>query len=253
MGTRTQGERQVVARHAEKLIRQWVAGLAVDREKTRKQTAGGLVRKINPYVAVSREAGAGGRELARMVAATLGWECMDRQLLDFMAERYRISRGALEIVDEQRKNWIHDVLGPWLDKTVVPQTEYVAHLGQMVLLAARNASAVFLGRGAQFYLPSENGLRVRLTATPEQCIERAMKREGLGRELAAKWVAETNEARRDFIARYFHQDVADPRLYDLVINLEHMELEEAAELIVQACRYRFGRVLASKTVERATA
>jgi cytidylate kinase len=253
MRTRARGEQQIVARHAEKLMRQWVLGLEVDRSMGREQATRRLVGKIPPYVTISREAGAGGRELARMVAETLGWECMDRQLLDFMAEKYHLPHGALEIVDEQKRNWIRDVLGPWLDKTVVPQTEYVAHLGQMVLLAARNASAVFLGRGAQFYLPPEKGLRVRLIAPYEQCIERAMQREGFGRDLAKKWVSETNQGRRQFVQRYFHRDATDPKLYDLVINLEHMDLEEATQLTVQAFRNRFGPSQFSRTVQRATA
>jgi cytidylate kinase len=173
-----------------------------------------------------------------MVAKTLGWECMDRQLLDFMAEKYNLPHGALEVVDERKGNWLRDLFGYWLEMTAVPQTQYVAHLGQMVLMAARHAAAVFVGRGVQFVLPREKGLAIRVIAPLKHRIQRTMELRSLDHEQARQLVAETDEGRRDFVKRYFHHDVADPRLYDLVINLEHSDLTDATELVVGACRRR---------------
>lgn len=228
-----------MAMQAEKLMRQWVLGVQIHERVERGKAAERLTSEIHPYVAVSREAGAGGGEVSRLVAERLGWNCMDRELLDFMAEKYHLPHGALEIVDEQKRNWLHDLFGYWLEEVMVSQTEYVAHLGQMVLMAARHAKAVFVGRGARFYLPRERGLAIRLIAPRERRIQYMMQLRGFDRERAERYVAETDEGRSDFVKRYFGYDIADPSLYDLVINVQGFTLDEVAEIIVRECRRRF--------------
>ena len=45
---------------------------------------------------------------------------------------------------------------------------------------------------------------------------------------------EVDRGRREFVARYFHHDIDDPHLYDLVINVERFGPEAVAEKIVEA-------------------
>jgi len=49
---------------------------------------------------------------------------------------------------------------------------------------------------------------------------------------ARSFVETTDRQRADFVERYFHHDVADPHLYDLIINLARIPREDAIELIV---------------------
>jgi cytidylate kinase len=57
---------------------------------------------------------------------------------------------------------------------------------------------------------------------------------------ARKYILETDQGRRDLIKHHFNREIGDPHLYDLVLNLAHMSLESAADLIVANCRQRFG-------------
>jgi hypothetical protein len=52
-------------------------------------------------------------------------------------------------------------------------------------------------------------------------------------------VEQTDKMRAEFVSRYFHHDVADPHLYNLVINLEYIPREIAVDMIVNECRRRF--------------
>lgn len=112
------------------------------------------------------------------------------------------------------------------------QAEFVHRLGKIVVLAAQHESMVFVGRGAQFILPREVGLAVRVIAPRKHRVQRIMERRRCSRRDAEKFIDETDTGRSDFVQRYLHRDVADPHLYDLVINLEHMPREVAVELIV---------------------
>lgn len=234
------GGQRAIAVQAEKLMRQWVLGMEIHERVEQEKAAALWAREVHPYVAVSRETGAGGARLSRMVADKLNWVCMDRELLDFMAETYHLPHGALEAVDESKWNWLREIFGYWFDKMGVPQTEYVAHLGQMVLLAARHANTVFVGRGVQFYLPRDKGLAIRLIAPLEVRIRQTMELRRVDHDQAKQYVVDTDEGRRDFVQRYFSHDVADPSLYDLVINLERLTLDDAAELVVGECGRRWG-------------
>jgi cytidylate kinase len=124
----------------------------------------------------------------------------------------------------------------WLDRNLVSESEYVEHLGKIVLLAASSGKVVFVGRGAQMFLPRNKGLAVRIIAPLNYRIEQTMRQRGLNHALAKKWVEETDHARCDFVRSHFHHDVADPKLYDLVINLEPIGPHGARDLIVETAQ-----------------
>jgi cytidylate kinase len=145
----------------------------------------------------------------------------------------------LEFVDETTSNWFNEIFGHWLDHRTITQTEYVTHLGKILMLAAHDSRTVIVGRGAQFVLPRDKGLLVRIVAPLKRRIERIMHERQCVFEEARELVERIDEERREFIRRYFHHDVSDPHLYDLVINLEHIPLSKATDLIVQQCRQRF--------------
>ena len=63
-----------------------------------------------------------------------------------------------------------------------------------------------------------------------------MQREGLNRDDARRLIEETDRGRREFVQRYFHQDIDAPHLYDLVINVQRIGPAGAVEQIVTALR-----------------
>jgi cytidylate kinase len=193
---------------------------------------------IHPYICLSRETGVDCSEIASLIAAKSGWQVLDRELLDYMAEHNQWSPIALDSVDERSASWFHETFGKWLDDRVVSQAEYVKSLGKVVLMAAQHESTIFVGRGAQFYLPREVGVSVRIIAPRKLRIERIMVRRHCSRHDAENFVEETDAGRAAFIRRYFHHNVAEPHLYDLVINLEHTTREAAAALILSDYKLR---------------
>jgi cytidylate kinase len=194
---------------------------------------------IHPYVAISRECGVDAGELAKRLAGKFSWKVFDRELLDYMAEHYHWSNVALDYVDEKTASWFHDTFGKMLDDRIVTQGEYVSRLGKIVLLAAQHESHVFVGRGVQFILPRDCGLTVRIIAPKKQRIKLVMERRNCNQHDAERFIDETDRGRAAFVQRYFHHDVADSCLYDLVINLEHTSRDAALDLIIGDYLMRF--------------
>jgi cytidylate kinase len=186
------------------------------------------------FLTISREAGAGGSEIAAIVGKRLGWEVFDKNLLDRVAERFHLDRSMLKMVDETRSNWVYDVLGTWMDSTVIPHETYVSQLSRVIQAAARQSNFIIVGRGARFLLPREKVLAVRLVAGEGFRTKRIMQYLELSEADARRFMHEADQGRREFVQRFFHHDITDPHLYDLVINTEGLGMEGAAEEIIAA-------------------
>ena len=57
---------------------------------------------------------------------------------------------------------------------------------------------------------------------------------GTSRKAARTYVEAEDKARRRFIRRYFQVDVSDPLLYNLVINVDRVPIDEAARIVGEA-------------------
>jgi cytidylate kinase len=196
---------------AEREMRRWAHDLEQQQHAAALQPKC-VAELIHPYVAISREAGVDAADLAAAVSAKCGWKVFDRELLDYLAEHDHLSRLALEFVDERTVSWFHEMFGKWLEKQLVSQAEYVSRLGKLML-------------------PRERGIVVRLVAPEKERLTRLTKRTGKSTREAKRTLGELDTSRAQFVQRYFHHDIADPHLYDLVINLGYIPREEAAEII----------------------
>jgi cytidylate kinase len=237
METQIHQQPRIVAA-AERQMQSWARTQEIQDRATLSETHRQGAPSAIGYVSISREAGAGGGEVARVVGERLGWEVLDKNLLDRVAERFHEPRKMLDLVDETPTNWVYDVLGTWMDRRIITHERYVAHLSRVVLAAARHGPVVLVGRGSQFLLPREHGLAVRLVAPEKYRIRQIMQGRGLNEAAARRFVRETDQGRREFVERFFHHDIGDPHLYDLVVNVEHLGPAAAAELVLLAVHQR---------------
>lgn len=220
-------------------MRTWATAINIRQRVDLERSQKDVKDLVHPFVTISRQAGAGGSLLGRRVAEMLDWQLLDHELLHHIAETYHLPESMLELVDEHSSSWVYEIFGKWLYSRAVTQTEYVKRLGQTLFTATHHDSTVIVGRGARFLLPRENGVAVRLVAPLKQRIERVREVRGLNHKAAAEYIEKNDAERREFVERYFHHDVADPKNYDLVINREFVDLETAAAHIVDVCRKRF--------------
>lgn len=232
MKTQIREEPGIVAA-AERQMHAWVMAKDIKDHSVRDMTGRSVERAIR-FVTISREAGADGAVIGQYLGKRLGWDVFDRNLLDRVAERFHLPRMMLDLVDETRSNWVYDVLGTWMDRKVVPHEKYVACLGRVVLAAARVGHAVFVGRGAQFILPREEIVAVRLVASQKFRVRQFMERMGMNEAEAERRITEIDKGRREFVDRFFHHDITDPHLYDMVINVERCGQAKTVDTILAA-------------------
>jgi len=231
----TREEPRIVAA-AEKQMRSWARQAEITPTLHRTDSTH-VTAQVGPYVALSREAGAGGSQIAELLGRRLGWDVYDKNLLEQIGERLHVPSHMLELVDETESSWVYDVLGVWMDSELIPHEKYVSHLCRVALAAAKRGKAIFVGRGVPFLLPRENGLSVRLVAPLSYRVERMRQLKDLSAAEARAEVDRLDRGRREFVERFFHHDIEDPHIYDMVINVARLGLDRAAEAIVAAMKH----------------
>lgn len=204
-----------------------------DRVEHNQMRARPVERAVR-YVTISREAGAGGSEIGFELGERLGWKVYDKNLLDDVAEQFRVSRVMLDLVDETHGNWIHDVLGSWMNRKVVPHEKFVVYLTRLLVEVSKQGNAVFIGRGAQFILPRKNLFALRVVASEKYRIRQIAARTGVSEAAAHQSILALDNGRREFVERYFHRDIADPHQYDMVLNVDRLGRDGAIHLILAA-------------------
>ena len=99
---------------------------------------------------------------------------------------------------------------------------------------------VIVGRGANFILPRQSCLRVRLIASLERRIDNVSTIFEVEPKVAKRRILRRDGKRKAFVKHYFHKDITDSQHYDLVLNMDQFSLEEAADTIVDTTN-RFRR------------
>ena len=234
MKDQTFEEPKIVAA-AERQMRSWVLNQQL-ADRAAPPGPPPRTRSAIRFVTISREAGAGGSLIGEAVGRGLGWEVLDQNLLDRVADRFQLSKPMLELVDETESNWAYDIFGAWVDHKIIPHEKYVVHLARIVQAAVKLGNVVIVGRGAQFLLPKEQCLAVRIVAAEKYRVEQLARQMACDATKARRHMVELDRGRQEFVTRYFRHDIANPHLYDLVLSVDRLGPAATAELIIKAAR-----------------
>lgn len=205
-------------------------------------------------VTISREYGSGGGEIAARVAGILGWRLFDHEAVVQVARELGISVTDAEAQDEHVEslgmrllNGLSLIQPPMSNamQLISLPNELVYHeTMQKVVEAALTAGhVVIVGRGSQMQLRERRDiLHVRVVAPLEQRIAYVMGRENLNREQALARIHYKDSGRARYLQAQYHQNPANPLLYDLVLNTAVLSLDDAAHLIHSALAYKASRL-----------
>jgi len=194
-----------------------------------------------PYVAISRAIGTHGRRIAKAIADCLSWEYYEREVVDYIAERAQVRQAVVKSLGETRRDAVDNWVRGMMDHGVLSEDAYARHLVFVIGAIAAHGQVVILGRGAQFILPPETGLRIRLVAPHDYRVRAAMEDYGMPEGEAEKLIRGSDKAQKRFYHHYFRKDVHDPLAYDMMLNCSTIQWEQAVDAIACAVRSKLGR------------
>jgi cytidylate kinase len=192
-----------------------------------------------PTICISREYGARGAAMGRMVAQELGLRFYSQELIHDIAEQAQVVQQVVELLDERVQDGIAQWVSSMIKSGAFAPSDYVRNLSKVVLTLSRQSRAVIIGRGANFILERAKTLRVRVVSPLDTRTARIARRDNLGEEQAREKVLRIDAEREAFNRQHYNADIRDPLHYDLVLNSGTMGLEECAALTVHAFRLRF--------------
>lgn len=192
-----------------------------------------------PFITVSRESGSGGKPIAEMVAKALKFELLDEVLAEEVAKSAKKRKELIESVDEKSRGLVSDVIQSVLNPEYISDMTYIRHVTRVILLKAHKGKVVILGRGANFMIPSGAGLRVRIQAPYNVRVKRAIKYEKIDLDRAREIIRKVDTERKDFVRQYFNKNISNANYYDLILNTEHMTMEDAGDLVLLAFKRKF--------------
>lgn len=182
-------------------------------------------------VAMGREMGSRGLEVAEGVAAGLGAVVVHYEIIDHLGDRNRVRKShVVRLLDQ----------GDDIGKPLTPDETLPTILSATEILdiASIPESVVLRGWGGVALLREvPHVVRVRITAPLEVRVKNLMKTvrqadEGAIREEIRLF----DEAHAAVMRRHFDVDFRDPALYDLVLDTSELPPEECAQCIIDYTR-----------------
>jgi cytidylate kinase len=170
-------------------------------------------------ITVSREYGAGGGEVVRQLAATLGWALLDRELLHEAAAIEHMPDAELERLDEKAISMADRLrLDP-------PHQHYIHGLKEAARQAAARGNVILIGRGTRQLLGDwPNAFHLRLVAPKQWRVDRMARLEGCSTEQSLARCSEVDRTRDRFMRYFFGPEAVHPAQYDWVVNSERVAL-----------------------------
>ena len=176
-------------------------------------------------ITISRGTFSGGKALAECLSRTLGYRSIDREMLVQKAATRRITAADLRAALEHPPS----IPGRFNHARYI----YLALIQAALTEEVRSGHAVYHGLAGQLLLRGAPSLlRVRIIAPMEYRIRMAQEQLNLSRGEVTAHIEAMDGDRRKWTHFLYGVDWGEPSLYDLLINLEHMSVEQASRVVV---------------------
>lgn len=199
-------------------------------------------------ITISRQFGAGGSLVAKLVAEQLGWSVIDNELVDEVARR--IGRPAEEVAEREERvpSFVERLARALVASPEVPlvnatpldsldEAEVVKMTEVVVAEVAQHGRVVLVGRAASAVLARETGaIHVQLVAPRGFRIQVVADRSSIEPKAAEKQINETDAQRARYHKQYYGREWNDPVNYHMVLNTGVLGFEGAAAMIVARAR-----------------
>lgn len=180
-------------------------------------------------VTISREFGSLGKEFGQILAASLGYEYVDREKI--MHDVKTIGGNQWEKLGEQFDEHYPNV---W-ERYDWSFRGFVSLEQSIFLDYALKDKVVLLGRGGNFLLKGiPYALRVLIVMAKEARIERIMKDQDISRDTASWLVEKADHEMARSVHFIYGKKWDDPAEYDLILDLDSQKLEDVISIIITA-------------------
>lgn len=184
-----------------------------------------------PLVAMTREMGSLGKDVAKGVAEALGTELVYHEIIDQLADKMRVRKSHVVRLLDGKASILERLTA---DKTSL--SIYTAD--ETFRIAERPRGVVIRGWGAtQLLRPVGHAICVRVCAPLDVRVQRMMERLNTDDEdFVRREIEKSDEAQSAIIHRHFGINWQEPEHYDLTLNTERVPIDECTDEVLKLVR-----------------
>jgi cytidylate kinase len=195
-------------------------------------------------ITISRQFGAGGKTIGKMVADKLGYDFADNDIIQMVAEAANVSPQFVESVEQEAGSRLARVVSSMVSKSLVDRVLknergyideqlYIDYLVVIIAQIAEEGNAVILGRGSQYILHDHpDAYHVLLINDFENRVKFMVDNYNLPYNKAARLVTNEDRRRMNLYRKIGKTDYDKSSLYHMVLNMERLSMDKALEMIL---------------------
>jgi cytidylate kinase len=162
--------------------------------------------------------------VAEKLAQKLDYEVISREILLEASEQFNIPE--IKLVRA-----IHDAPSI-LERFTYGKERYVAYLRSALLRHVQKDNVVYHGLAGHFFLQGiPHVIKVRIIADLEDRVNEEMRREDISADEARRILKSDDEERRKWGLQIYGVDTRDPFLYDMVMHIKNIGVDDAVYLL----------------------
>ena len=179
-----------------------------------------------PIITISDGSYCKGKEVAEKVVQKLGYKCIARDAIIETSKEFNIPE--IKLIRA-----IHDAPSI-LERFQRSKEKYLSYLHVTMLEHFQKDNIVYHGLAGHFFIRNiTHLLKVRIIADMEDRVRLEMEREGISEKKAIHILKHVDTERRKWCEYIYGIDKWDPCLYDLVVHIKKITVDDAVNLIVQ--------------------
>jgi hypothetical protein len=184
-----------------------------------------------------------------LVADQLGFLYVDDEIVAQAAARAGV--GSADVADAERRRslimrvfdamaqgggetWTMSTGGAPATDSKLGRYDLLALIREAIEQAAARGDVVIVAHAASHVLARPDALRVLVTASPDRRAKRLADLLGINADEARRKIKDADAGRRDYLKSFHGVDQETPTHYDLVLNTDVLQIEEAAHVVSRA-------------------
>jgi cytidylate kinase len=185
-----------------------------------------------PIIVISSEIEESARQIAPATAEALGYQCLGPEILAGIAAE-------CSVPEEKLAQALGNIQPKFKRMRSKTRSQLLARVEAAVLDRLMADNIVCWGVAAHLYVQGvSHAMKVRLLANQGQQAQKMAAEQNVAIKRAEKSIQDTIRKQAQWSQSAYDLDESDPSMYDLVVNLEQIDPDEAVRTIAGAAAYR---------------
>lgn len=204
-------------------------------------------------IAINREFGSGGGEIARKLGELLGLKVYNKAILNKLTTDFNLTVEEIENIKAKKVGWWSDFCrfyqqygtGSMMSGTILEDREITSrqiYLAEARILRelAEQESCIIIGRsGFHVFKDNPNALKIFLIANEETRVKRIMQKYNMDEKTAEKNIQEADKSRETFTQTFAGVSRYDAHNYDFVFNVSNIPTTLVAQFLADNVRKKY--------------